>query len=104
MISDRRSRFGALLQSLRHCASPVWWCYTTDWFHATRCALNQVIDSIWDAFRLATCILQGGVHQGGDVMKNLSDTKWICGALVLACVMLTNTAPAMAQDYGYAGG
>src|SRR5215472_840072 len=36
-------------------------------------------------------------------MKNLSYSKWICGPLVLACAMLTNTAPALAQDYGYAG-
>jgi Protein of unknown function (DUF3300) len=31
-------------------------------------------------------------------------TKWICGALVLAGAMLMNTAPAMAQDYGYPSG
>ena len=37
-------------------------------------------------------------------MKNLICTKWICGALVLAGAMLMNTAPAMAQDYGYASG
>ncbi len=37
-------------------------------------------------------------------MKNLKRTKWICGALVLVGAMLINTAPAMAQDYGYAGG
>ena len=37
-------------------------------------------------------------------MKNSIGTKWICGALVLAGAMLINTAPAMAQDYGYAGG
>jgi hypothetical protein len=37
-------------------------------------------------------------------MKDLISTKWICGALVLAGAMLMNTAPAMAQDYGYANG
>jgi len=37
-------------------------------------------------------------------MKDLYCKKWICGALVLAGAMLMNTAPAMAQDYGYAGG
>ena len=37
-------------------------------------------------------------------MKNLNCTKWICGALVLAGAMLMNTAPTMAQDYGYASG
>ena len=37
-------------------------------------------------------------------MKGLNCTKWISGALVLAGAMLMNTAPAMAQDYGYAGG
>jgi hypothetical protein len=37
-------------------------------------------------------------------MKNSNCTKWICGALVLAGAMLMNTAPAMAQDYGYASG
>jgi Protein of unknown function (DUF3300) len=37
-------------------------------------------------------------------MKHLIRTKRICGALVLAGAMLMNTAPAMAQDYGYAGG
>ena len=37
-------------------------------------------------------------------MKNLIRTKLIGGALVLAGAMLINTAPAMAQDYGYASG
>jgi len=37
-------------------------------------------------------------------MKNSIGTKWICGALVLAGAMLTNTAPAIAQDYGYDNG
>jgi hypothetical protein len=37
-------------------------------------------------------------------MKDLYCKKWICGGLVLAGAMLMNTAPAMAQDYGYAGG
>lgn len=37
-------------------------------------------------------------------MRNLNRTKWICGALVLAGAMLINTAPAMAQEYGYASG
>src|SRR5215475_6894878 len=43
-------------------------------------------------------------QQGADTMKNLISTKWICGVLVLAGAMLINTAPAMAQDYGYASG
>jgi Protein of unknown function (DUF3300) len=42
--------------------------------------------------------------QGADAMKNLNCTKWICGVLVLAGAMLVNTAPTMAQDYGYASG
>src|SRR5215472_10534871 len=46
----------------------------------------------------------GWSQQGADAMKNLVCTKWICGALVLAGALLTNTAPALAQDYGYAGG
>ena len=37
-------------------------------------------------------------------MKDLIGTKWIFGALVLAGAMLMSTAPAMAQDYGYASG
>ena len=37
-------------------------------------------------------------------MKQLIGTKRICGVLVLAGAMLINTAPAMAQDYGYASG
>ena len=37
-------------------------------------------------------------------MKDLICMKWICGALVLAGAMLMNTAPAMAQDYGYPSG
>ena len=37
-------------------------------------------------------------------MKDLICTKSICGAVVLAGAMLMNTAPAMAQDYGYVGG
>ena len=37
-------------------------------------------------------------------MKHFISTKWICGALVLAGAMLMNTAPAMAQDYGYPSG
>ena len=37
-------------------------------------------------------------------MKQLIGTKRICGVLVLAGAMLINTAPAMAQDYGYPGG
>src|SRR5215467_8067807 len=46
----------------------------------------------------------GWSQQGAEAMKNLICTKWISGALVLAGAMLMNTAPAMAQDYGYAGG
>src|SRR5215469_15289949 len=42
--------------------------------------------------------------QGADAMKNSFGRKWICGVLVLAGAMLMNTAPAIAQDYGYAGG
>ena len=37
-------------------------------------------------------------------MKDLNRMKWICCALVLAGAMVMNTAPAMAQDYGYASG
>ena len=37
-------------------------------------------------------------------MKGLIGTKWMCGALVLAGALLMNTAPATAQDYGYASG
>ncbi len=37
-------------------------------------------------------------------MKKLNCTKSICGGLVLAGAMLMNTAPAIAQDFGYAGG
>jgi hypothetical protein len=37
-------------------------------------------------------------------MKDLIDTKWICGALVLAGAMLINTAPAMAQVTGTPSG
>src|SRR6516165_9566462 len=37
-------------------------------------------------------------------MKQLIGTKRICGVLVLAGAMLINTAPALAQDYGYASG
>jgi hypothetical protein len=37
-------------------------------------------------------------------MKKFNCTKSICGALVLAGAMLINTAPAIGQDYGYAGG
>ena len=36
--------------------------------------------------------------------EELNRTKWIGGALVLAGAMLMNTAPAMAQDSGNAGG
>jgi hypothetical protein len=36
-------------------------------------------------------------------MKNLLQTKLMGGVLVLAGALLTNTAPAIAQDYGYAG-
>lgn len=36
-------------------------------------------------------------------MKHATGTKRICGAVVLAGAMLINTAPAMAQDYGYPG-
>jgi hypothetical protein len=43
-------------------------------------------------------------QQGADAMKDSIGTKRICGAMVLAGVMLMNTAPAMAQDYGYASG
>src|SRR5215831_16206866 len=46
----------------------------------------------------------GWSQQGADAMKDSICTKWICGALVLAGAMLMNTAPALAQDYGYAGG
>ena len=37
-------------------------------------------------------------------MKNTNRTKWMLGALVLAGAMVINTAPAIAQDYGEAGG
>jgi Protein of unknown function (DUF3300) len=37
-------------------------------------------------------------------VKHLNCTKLICGALVLAGVMLMNTTQSMAQDYGYASG
>ena len=36
-------------------------------------------------------------------MKSTLRTKLMGGALVLAGALLTNTAPALAQDYGYAG-
>src|SRR5215472_15349432 len=43
--------------------------------------------------------------RGGDVKDlNLNCKKWICRALILAGAMLMNTAPGMAQDYGYASG
>jgi len=37
-------------------------------------------------------------------MKHFTCTKWICGAVALAGAMLMNTAPTMAQDYGYPSG
>jgi hypothetical protein len=39
-----------------------------------------------------------------DAMKNLKKTKLFGGALILAGALLSNSAPAMAQDYGYAAG
>src|SRR5689334_23379368 len=36
-------------------------------------------------------------------MKNLLRAKLVGGALVLAGALITNTAPALAQDYGYPG-
>src|SRR5215467_8909244 len=43
----------------------------------------------------------GWSQQGADPMKDLNCTKWKCWVLILAGAMLMNTAPAMAQDYGY---
>jgi hypothetical protein len=37
-------------------------------------------------------------------MKNIKQTKLIGGALILAGALLLNSAPAIAQDYGYPGG
>ena len=37
-------------------------------------------------------------------MNDLNRMKWVCWALVLAGAMVMNTAPAAAQDYGYASG
>jgi hypothetical protein len=42
-------------------------------------------------------------QQGADTMKNALRMKWMGGVLVLAGALLTNTAPVLAQDYGYPG-
>jgi hypothetical protein len=46
----------------------------------------------------------GWSQQGADAMKNVLRMKLMGGVLVLAGAMLTNTAPVLAQNYGYAGG
>src|SRR5215831_16016629 len=45
----------------------------------------------------------GRSQQGADAMKNSLRMRLMGGALVLAGALITNTAPALAQDYGYAG-
>jgi hypothetical protein len=45
----------------------------------------------------------GRSQQGADAMKKVLRMKLVGGALVLAGALLTNTAPALAQDYGAAG-
>src|ERR1044071_8325455 len=45
----------------------------------------------------------GWSQQGADAMKDVLRTKLMAGVVVLAGALLTNTAPVLAQDYGYPG-
>jgi hypothetical protein len=56
-------------------------------------------EGVWPSL----CIPYGVVNKEQKAMKNVLRIGMMNGALVLAGAMTFNTAPVLAQDYGYAG-
>src|SRR5262249_4597729 len=81
-----------------------WWCYSTDRPDSTSCLLAQPTDSKWHPIWPSFCICLERSQQGADTMKNLTRTKLMSGALILAGALLFNAAPVLAQYNGPTGG